>query len=41
MIGIAKEVEVSPVIVRYALSRCLQFGSIRNPAWIAAHYGSR
>lgn len=27
--------------LRYALIRCLQFGAIRNPAWIAAHYGSR
>ena len=26
---------------RLALTRCLQYGAIRNPAWIAAHYGSR
>jgi hypothetical protein len=27
--------------LRLALIRCLQLGAIRNPAWIAAHYGSR
>jgi hypothetical protein len=32
---------MGPVALRYALIRCLQFGAIRNPAWIAAHYGSR
>lgn len=30
-----------PVTRHFALIRCLQFGAIRNPAWIAAHYGSR
>ena len=29
------------VALRLALTRCIQFGAIRNPAWIAAHYGSR
>jgi hypothetical protein len=27
--------------LRHALFRCIHFGAIRNPAWIAAHYGSR
>jgi hypothetical protein len=27
--------------LRLALTRCLQFGAIRDPDWIAAHYGSR
>lgn len=31
----------SAVTLRLALTRCIQFGAIRNPAWIAAHYGSR
>jgi hypothetical protein len=29
------------VALRLALSRCIQFAAIRNPRWIAAHYGSR
>ena len=27
--------------LRFALLRCLQFGAIRDPEWVAAHYGSR
>lgn len=29
------------VALRLALTRCIQYRAIRNPAWIAAHYGSR
>jgi hypothetical protein len=29
------------VTLRLALTRCLQLGAIRDPDWIAAHYGSR
>jgi hypothetical protein len=32
---------MSLVALHLALTRCIQFGAIRNPAWIAAHYGSR
>ena len=28
-------------LLRFALFRCLQFGAIRDPEWVAAHYGSR
>ena len=33
--------DTSLVALRLALTRCIRFGAIRNPAWIAAHYGSR
>ena len=29
------------VALRLALTSCLQLGAIRDPDWIAAHYGSR
>ena len=35
------EADMGLAALRFALLRCLHFGAIRDPEWVAAHYGSR